>query len=68
MKHHIMNDPSISYVINVERNGDQEPYEYIGNCRGFPSLSWVDSSHSRAFYGITKLISLYLKDVENEND
>lgn len=38
--------------------------EYVGICIEFPSLSWLDCSHERAFKGIRKVVAGVIVDME----
>lgn len=42
--------------------------EYVGICIEFPSLSWLDSSHEKAFKGIRKVVAEVIADMEANNE
>jgi predicted HicB family RNase H-like nuclease len=54
------------YIYRV--SWSEEDGEYVGLCVEFPSLSWLDSSHEKAFRGIRKIVGEVIADMQANNE
>lgn len=43
-----------------------EDNEYVGLCKEFPSLSWLDKTPEKALIGIQQLTQEIVKDMEKQ--
>lgn len=41
--------------------------EYVGLCKEFPTLSWLDKNPDKAFKGIRNIVAEAIEDMRNEN-
>lgn len=46
----------------------EEDNEYIGLCKEFPSLSWIEAADEDALYGIERLVNDVVKEMESSNE
>lgn len=46
----------------------EEDQEYVGLCTEFPSLSWLEGTHEKAFAGIRKLVKETVVDLKKNKE
>ena len=42
--------------------------EFVGLCREFPTLSWLDKNPDKAFKGIRNVVAEVIEDMQTKNE